>query len=88
MKIKFNENILKSFDEFEEMFTYTGMAFANMGEEGKILSSDADEIVDKLEDIHKSFINWKKDVVYILVDNAIIEAKEKQEEKEVHEEEE
>ena len=85
MKIDFNENILKSFDEFEEMFTHTGMAFANMGEEGKIFSSDADKIVDKLEDVRKSFINWKKDVICILVNNAIIEA---EEEKEVHEEEE
>lgn len=85
MKIKFNENILKSFDEFEEMFTYTGMAFANMGEEGKIFSSDADEIVDKLEDIHESFINWEKDVIYILVNNAIIKAKEAKKEEEEEE---
>lgn len=85
MKIDFNENILKSFDEFEKMFTHTGMAFTNMGEEEKIFSSDADKIVDGLEDVHKSFINWKKDVICILVNNAIIEA---EEEKEVHEEEE
>lgn len=86
MKIDFNERTLKFLDEFEEMFTASGMLFANMGEEGEIFSSDANKIIDELEDVHKSFTNWRKDVVCVLVNNAIIEAKEKelrlQEEKE------
>ena len=75
MKIDFDEKTLNCLDEFEEMFTASGMLFTNMGEEGEILSSDADKIIDELDHLHNSFLDWRKNIICILVNNAINKAK-------------
>lgn len=80
MKIDFDEKTLKFFDEFEGTFNASFALLVNMRDEGKMASKDTDKLLEKLHSIYNSLLDWKKDLTCVLINNAILKAKEEADE--------
>lgn len=78
MKIDFDEKTLKFFDEFDETFNASFALLVNMRDEEKIVSKDTDKLLEKLHSIYNSLLDWKKDLTCVLINNAILKAKEEE----------